>query len=107
MPHVIALFRLKPDRTIGAYREWSLSHVRPIMRRMDSVISFRDFQVTGSMDDETSPHELCEIIEITDVAQFELDNSTVEGETLAGEWQSWLREWTVLYLQDLEAPEDT
>jgi hypothetical protein len=99
---VVALFRLAEDRSVEEYRERSLTHVRPIMRQMASVRRFHDFEIVGGMDGDPTSWQLCELIEITDIDQFEADNRSGVGAELAEEWRAWLSEWTVLYLWDLE-----
>lgn len=98
---VVSYFKLAGDDTIGAYRDWSLSYVRPVMTSMPSVISFLDFAVTGSMDDGDQSWDGCEIIEVTDFPAFERDNAENEGGTLAERWRERLAAWSIGYLEDL------
>ena len=84
------------------HREWSLSCVRPVMKAMPSLISFLDFAVTGSMDDEGQVWDGCELIEVSDFASFERDNEVGEGAVLALAWRARLASWSIGYLEDLE-----
>jgi len=99
---VVAYFALAEGDTLASYREWTLSYVRPTMRAMPSVVSFLDFAVTGSMDDQDSSWDGCEIVEVTDFAAFERDNETGEGGVLAAAWRDRLASWSIGYLEDLE-----
>lgn len=87
---------------MAAYREWSLSYVRPVMNDMPSVVSFLDFAVTGSMDAGGESWDGCEIVEVTDFATFERDNEVGEGGKLAAAWRERLASWSIGYLEDLE-----
>jgi hypothetical protein len=99
---VVAYFAVKQGDSIEAYREWSLSYVRPVMRAMPSVVSFLDFAVTGSMDAGGESWDGCEIVEVTDFAAFEHDNEVGEGGKLAAAWRERLESWSIGYLEDLE-----
>ncbi len=95
---VVSYFALAETDTIESYRDWSLDHVRPIMRAMPSVVSFLDFAVTGSMDAGGERWDGCEVIEVTDFARFEQDNADGLGGVLAVEWRERLASWSIGYL---------
>lgn len=103
---VISYFRLAEGDTIQAYRDWSLSYVRPVMLAMPSVVSFLDFAVVGSMDAGGEAWDACEVIEVTEFAAFEQDNAEGEGGVLAEAWRERLAAWSIGYLEDLEALPD-
>ncbi len=48
MPYrVVALFKLAPELSVEEYRMWSVRRVRPVMRAMESVTRFDNFEVIG------------------------------------------------------------
>jgi hypothetical protein len=98
---VVAFARLADGDSIEDYRAWSLERVRPVMRAMESVIAFDDYEVAGSMDGEKLDYDLCEVIAVTDFDRFERDNATGDGLDLAKEWRERLDSWSVCYLRDL------
>lgn len=103
---VVTYFALAQGDSIEAYREWSLTYVRPVMRAMPSVTSFVDFAVVGSMDADGPSWDGCELIGVTDFAAFERDNAEGEGGVLAKLWRDRLAGWSIGYLEDLEAVAD-
>lgn len=99
---VVSYFSLREEDSITSYRDWSLAYVRPVMNAMPSVVSFLDFAVVGSMDEGGQTWDGCEVIEVTDFAQFERDNAEGEGAVLAAAWRERLAGWSIGYLEDLE-----
>jgi hypothetical protein len=96
------LFSLRPEVSLEAYEAWSLEQVHPRMLKMPSVLSFRDYRVTGAMADGRSPYQLVEEIEITSPEEFERDNARGDGAVLAQEWGSRVSDFVVIYCREIE-----
>lgn len=101
---VVALFKLKPERSVGEYRTLSLEMIRAGMEAMPSVVGFEDFVVSGMMGGGSSRWDLAEIVEITSPAEFERDNRELPGSDVADTWNEWVAESEVIYLTDLSDP---
>lgn len=101
---VVALFTLKPERSVGEYRALSLEMIRAGMESMPSVIGFEDFVVSGMMGGASSRWDLAEIVEITSPEEFERDNRELPGSNVADTWNEWVAESEVIYLTDLAEP---
>lgn len=101
---VVALFKLKPGRTVEGYRELSLDVIRKGMSAMPSVVGFEDFAVSGLMGGGKSEWDLAEIVEITSPAEFERDNTEMPGKEIADTWNDWVESSSVIYLTDLAEP---
>lgn len=101
-PQEIALtiFRLKPGLTLEQYRAFSLETVRDGMLKMPAVEGFLDLAVIGSLT-ATDGWDLVELIQITSRTDFVRDNETI-GAALAAEWEEWVADFHVLFLEDLD-----
>lgn len=103
---VVALFKLKPERSVGEYRTLSLEMIRAGMAGMPSVVGFEDFAVSGMMGGGSSRWDAVEIVEITSPEEFERDNRELPGSQIADTWNEWVAESEVIYLTDLAEPLD-
>lgn len=101
---VVALFKLKADRTVEGYRELSLERIRAGMAAMPSVIGFEDFVVNGLMGGGESRWDAAEIVEITSPEEFERDNRELPGSQIADVWNEWVESHEVIYLTDIAEP---
>jgi hypothetical protein len=95
----ITLFRLRDGLTVEDYREFSRTTVRPGMLVMPSVVGFLDHRVVGGLT-PTDGWELVEVIVISSRVDFEHENATI-GAALATEWETWVADFRVLFLDDL------
>ena len=97
----VALFRMKPGRTVEEYREFAHKVVRPGMARMPSVTGFMDYAVSGSMTPSDGGWQLAEVVQVTSAAEFERDNQEMPGLLIAQQWNEWVEEALVVYLAEL------
>jgi hypothetical protein len=97
----LALFRLKPGRTVDEYRAYSERFIHPGMNAMPSVVRFRDLAITGTMDGSTGGWDLVELIDITSAEDFERDHAGPPGKDVADDWATWVEEYTVLWCDPL------
>lgn len=99
---VVALFNLKPEYELADYRSLSLSVIRPGMKKMPSVIEFRDFAVDpNTMANQLSDWQICEVIQITSVAEFRRDNAVFPGVEIVDAWNKVVESSTVMFMSDL------
>lgn len=96
----ITLFRLRDGVTVEDYRDFSLRTVRPGMLTMPSVLGFLDHRVVGGLT-AVDGWELVEVIVISSRTAFEHENATA-GAALAAEWEGWVADFRVLFLEDLD-----
>ncbi|MDQ7911118.1 hypothetical protein RB614_42180 [Phytohabitans sp. ZYX-F-186] len=104
---IVTRFRLSEGDTIGEYRAWSLSYLRPVLRGYPSVVSFLDFAVVGAEPEGGERWDGCEIIEVTDFAAFAEDDATGEGAKLSAAWRDRVAGWSIDRLEDLAEFEDS
>jgi hypothetical protein len=100
----ITLFRLADGRTVEDYRAFSLQTVRPGMLTMPSVLGFLDHRVVGGLT-ALDGWELVEVIVIGSRGAFEHENATI-GAALATEWETWVADFRVFFLEDLAVGSD-
>ncbi|MBF4582809.1 hypothetical protein ITJ54_09025 [Curtobacterium sp. VKM Ac-2865] len=95
----LTLFRLRDGLTEDDYRTFSRDTVRPGMLTMPSVLGFLDYRVAGGLT-ALDGWELVEVIVISSRVDFEHENATA-GAALATEWEGWVADFRVLFLEDL------
>mgnify|MGYP007055519165 CR=1 FL=1 len=98
---VVALFNLKPGRTVKEYQEFAHDVIRPGMVKMPSVVEFMDYSVSGSLTPTDGGWQLAEIIRINSTEQFEIDNAEMPGLSIAQQWNEWVKDTLVIYLDEL------
>lgn len=103
----ITLFTLREGRSIDAFRLHSLEFVRPEMMKMPSVLGFRDFAVTGTLDGSSTPWQAVEIIEVIDPTSFDADNRGEHGARITRDWLRWVDRFDVLFCHNLAAHTST
>jgi hypothetical protein len=95
----LTLFRLRDGVTEDEYRAFSRDVVRPGMLTLPSVLGFLDYRVAGGLT-ALDGWELVEVIVISSRVDFEHENATA-GAALATEWEGWVADFRVLFLEDL------
>ncbi|MET7395680.1 hypothetical protein ABZS66_19530 [Dactylosporangium sp. NPDC005572] len=99
---IVTRFRLHEHDSLVAYRDWSLSYLRPVLRSYPSVVSFIDLSWAGREPEGGEVWHGCELIEVTDFERFAHDDSTGEGAKLSAAWRERVAAWSVDRLEDLE-----
>lgn len=99
----ITLFTLREDRSLTDFRNHSMEFVRPEMMKMPSVLGFRDYAVTGTLNGSRALWDAVEVIEISSPEAFDRDNSGPHGQRVAEDWLAWVDKFEVLFCQNLAA----
>jgi len=97
----IALFTLKPGRTVDGYRAFSREVIRDGMAQMPSVRGFKDYAVSSAMTATDGGWQLVEVVHITSPDEFTRDNQELPGLSTAEAWNEWVDETVVLFLDEL------
>lgn len=99
----ITLFTLREGKALDDFRQHSIEFVRPGMMKMPSVLGFRDYAVTGTLDQRKAKWDAVEVIEISSPEAFDRDNSGPHGQQVADDWLKWVDQFEVLFCQNLAA----
>lgn len=84
---IIALFNLKPGKTIADYEAWARAKDLPTVNALKSIDSFEVFRSAGLLVGEGKPpYEYIEIIDVNDMDQFGADVSAPNMQTIAAEF---------------------
>jgi hypothetical protein len=84
---IIALFNLKPGKSVADYEAWARTTDLPTVNGLKSVDSFEVYRSAGLLVGEGKPpFQYIEIIDVNDMDQFGADVSTPGMQAIAREF---------------------
>ena len=99
---VVALIRLRPDRTVQGYRDFSRDYVRAAMAQFESIIWFGDHHISPkTLAGKATRWQVAEVFAVTSINDFATENMRAHGVEVAERWSQWVEDSEVLLLEDL------
>lgn len=101
---VVALIKLRDDKTVEGYRGFSRDFIRGEMAKFDSIVWFGDHKIRSTaLDGKTVKWDVAEVFAVTSIDEFAEENLREHGQYVANKWNEWVAESEVLLLEDLLA----
>ncbi len=97
------LTKLKDDAKQKDYEKWVKESDYSIARKIDSIIFYRVYRITESLQNEV-PYDYIEHIKITNSENYKKDLESEEAKKLLEQWSEYIGESKAFFGEEIKYP---